>query len=303
MVQRSVFTRHSYLWCCRRYGTRPYQYVAFDFYRLKSRSRKRYACDTGTNQICRKAKIFRNQEENIFANKKLFNQYFQEQLGREFIDETASDTEIREFLRRHDKIMIKAPNGHSGEGIRKVRAADLDPEKLITEIRCDKLLLDEAIEQCDEMAWLNESSINTLRIVTIRDKFGKVHVIGGCVRIGRKGVAIDNVENNTMGGYCFPLNIELGYVCGKGVNLQCTRYSAHPDSGKLIVGFQIPRFQEVLDFCIKAMDVVPKQRVVGWDVCIGKDRLYMIEGNTGPGSITFEPGTCGKKAQLHQAIE
>lgn len=61
-------------------------------------------------------------------------------------------------------------------------------------------------------------------------------------------------------------------------------YEVHPDTGRKISGMQVPRWQEAVDFVIAAHKAAPEGLIlVGWDVCICEEEMYLIEVNCSPG--------------------
>lgn len=48
---------------------------------------------------------------------------------------------------------------------------------------------------------------------------------------------------------------------------------------KKIVGFEIPKYKEVIDFVKELGVVVPKVRYVGWDIAITNNGPVVVEGN------------------------
>ena len=60
-------------------------------------------------------------------------------------------------------------------------------------------------------------------------------------------------------------------------------FDAHPTTGVVFDGFQIPCFQEAKELVLKAALESDKILVVGWDVAISENGPVVIEGNRRPG--------------------
>ena len=138
------------------------------------------------------------------------------------------------------------------------------------------------------MSQLNESSVNTIRIVTYRSDM-EILVIYSVVRIGRKGSVIDNQcaggistvigEDGKLGGTAFGGFIEDGI--GK------------TDSGTILNGFEIPSYHKAIETVKQLHYQLPFFNFIGWDVAIDEDGdPVIIEWNACPGlsQSAFGPG-------------
>jgi hypothetical protein len=84
-------------------------------------------------------------------------------------------------------------------------------EKFLLEYSKD-FIIQECIEQHEQMAFLNPSSVNILKIVAYRSvKDEKSHVLGALINIGRSG---EFVSNSCYGGQIMGLDIETGMTEG-----------------------------------------------------------------------------------------
>ena len=143
----------------------------------------------------------------------------------------------------------------------------------------DKILLEEVLTQNDELAAFNNSAVNTIRIVTLICADDSIRIMAAVLRLSRKGKFADNFHHD---GIAALIDIETGLVNTVGVDRKWNRYTVHPDSRKSIVGFQIPKWSEILATVKKAAWVHPEVRYVGWDVTIkGNGEIVLIEGNSG----------------------
>ncbi len=53
----------------------------------------------------------------------------------------------------------------------------------------------------------------------------------------------------------------------------------HPVTGEVIVGFQIPFWNQIIELVKELAYVVPQVRYVGWNIAITEKRPILIEGN------------------------
>lgn len=129
------------------------------------------------------------------------------------------------------------------------------------------------------MAAFNNTAVNTIRVVTLICADDSVRIMAAVLRLSRKGKFADNFHHD---GIASLIDVETGIVNTTGVDRKWNRYTIHPDSRKPIVGFQIPRWFEVVDMVKKAARVHPEVRYVGWDVTIkSSGEIVLIEGNPG----------------------
>lgn len=260
------------------HGAYLLDYIQYGFYWKNRRERERYVVH---GKLLEMMKICNNPEHRyIFDQKPEFNKTFKDFLQRDFLNATeATEEEFRNFISNKEHFFTKQPDGMFGTGVAKVYTKDInDIHATFEEYKSKKYLLEETLTQCSEMAEFNDTSINTLRIVTIRKADGNAEVMGGLVRVGRKGRIADNFHH--MGIAAF---LDLcGIVSAPGIDRNYDRHIVHPDSGKKIVGFEVPIWDQIVDTVCRAAQVVPDIRYIGWDVVITKDyKVALVEGNPG----------------------
>lgn len=129
-------------------------------------------------------------------------------------------------------------------------------------------LFQKNISQHPIMAKFNESSVNTLRIVTVHT--GKrVVVLMGYLRFGKPGNVVDNVS---AGGW------ELK-ICKDGKTGN-TMYSRENKLDRF-VEIEIPFYEECRQLAISLHQAIPQLFTVGWDIAITENGPVVIEGNDG----------------------
>lgn len=216
----------------------------------------------------------------IFADKARFVKRFSDYVGRDTLDmEHATETDFRTFVGKHSNFFVKPIDGYFGIGAYVGSCnSEEDAVKEFKKLEGKKMLLEELICQHEEMAKFNESSVNSLRVVTFLHPDNTPEIIdGAAIRIGRKGKNADNFHHHGIGA---KIDLETGIVCTMGIDRDSCHYVVHPDSGVPIVGFKVPHWTEVCELVKKAALEVPEVRYVGWDVALTRDdRVVLIEGN------------------------
>jgi hypothetical protein len=70
-------------------------------------------------------------------------------------------------------------------------------------------------------------------------------------------------------------------VRGAGVGLEVLR--RHPTTGRELVGFRIPHFEQLKAVVLRGAALIPGIRTQGWDVAIGPAGPIVVEVNNGSG--------------------
>ena len=265
------------------------EYDLFQFDRLNFYAQREYI--TG-HEIMNRIKSLNNAVDSwdLMDNKVIFDKTFEKYLGREYLEVNASTpfSAFEEFIKRHRSVFIKPLDAFGGRGISRYDGA-VDPESLrslFESLSSAPHIIEEEIDQIDTLAKLFPGSVNTLRVVTMIDREGIVHIPFANIRIGRGNNRVDNFSS---GGISAAIDIENGIVMSKGYDKFGNTYTLHPDTGVPIAGLVIPCWETVKRTVLEAAASVPQLRYVGWDVVVRKD-----------GSISFIEGNLNAEARLHQ---
>ena len=260
------------------HGAYLQDYLQYDFYWKKRRERERYVVHGKLLEIM---KTCNNPEHrHCIEQKPDFNRIFRDFLQRDYLDMTeATEDDFVRFLENKEDFFAKQPDGEFGTGVQKIYKKDIaDISTAYQTYKEKRFLLEETLTQCKEMAEFNDSSVNTLRVVTIRKADGNAEVVSALLRVGRKGHIADNFHHMGIAAFLDT----CGIVSAQGVDRNLDRYIVHPDSGKKIVGFEVPIWDQVKETVCNAAQLVPDMRYIGWDVVITKDyRVALVEGNCG----------------------
>ena len=252
-------------------------YIQYGFYWKKRRDRENYIVFEKLMELKRTCN--NPAYAHVLDDKFEFNRVYKDYIKRDFLNTAeANFNQFNDFLTDKEYIFVKKHDGSCGIGVDKVKVSDIkDREALFNSYKKSKTLCEGVLTQCSELAEFNESSINTLRIVTLIKADGEVKIMGGLLRMGRKGKIADNFHHNGIVAF---LDGDTGVVSTTGVDRDYKRYIFHPDSNKQIVGFNIPYWEKIEATIKEAALLVPEMRYVGWDVAITADhQVAIIEGN------------------------
>lgn len=271
------------LLCAALYGAGYYDYKIFGFYNLTAKQRKTFV----TRMKNKKLISILNDEKfsAIYDDKNVFAELFAEFMRRDFLDMRGLTPEkLSNFIAGKDVFFAKPNNGTSGYGIEKLRPADFENVDTLYKYLCDPEkkfgLLEQEIKQHPDVCALYPLSINTLRIVSLMDADGKVHIIYTTLKMGDGGRFVDNLDN---GGLCVPVDPETGCLVGPAHTARLEVLDSHPYTGVVFDGYKIPFIKEAHEMVRKAALVVPQIRYSGWDICIMPDGPAVVESNNYPG--------------------
>lgn len=149
-------------------------------------------------------------------------------------------------------------------------ALDVDPDVAVQLV----------MRQHPEMAKMNASSVNTIRIICIILD-GESIPLSAVVRIGNRGSRVDNFSSGGVGCGVKP----DGRLNDCGYTQKGERYDVHPNGFVFSEGF-VPNFDKVLEAVKRCHMCVPMFGVASWDIAIDEDgEPVLIEYNVGGAGI------------------
>ena len=255
------------------------EYYAFDFYHKNRQARSNYVLDYEVMNVI--PQRFNDPDESlILDDKSRFDEVFCDLLGRDFLRiDSHAQASFNEFLSKHCDFIVKPLDRWGGRGIQKIHhASSAVFDGLVEEY--GSCLIEELFQQHEEMNRLNPDTVNTIRVITMRNKKGAVVTPFANIRIGRMGADVDNF---CSGGMTASVDMEQGVVISEAIDKDLNHFSRHPDTNQPILGFQVPMWNEIKKCVTNAAERLPGMSYIGWDVVISKDgAVCLIEGNSNP---------------------
>ena len=283
------------VWCRIAYGAPVSQYIGFEMYRMNRHERDRFVTIGRSNKLEPILNHAPAEEKDILAKKQLFNKAYSKNIHRDWLyAPDSTDDEIRQFLTRNEVAIAKPTDGTRGNGVSKLDCGSAlqEGQSFLDRARAQKLLLEEFVRQHPELNAVNPSSLNTLRIATLRDKQGVVHVIGASLRAGGAGSVVDNLH---AGGVQYPVDVETGLIIRGGMTYDGKQGIVfHPSTHTKMIGFQIPNWEQVIASVKEAAAIPPHLRYIGWDVAVTEDGCEFIEANLSQGTNGMQQDGVGK---------
>lgn len=281
-------------WCAVRYETTFENYSEWDFRILKARERRTYMTDPKSFHLSRR--LNDDSVRGVFDDKLQFARRFGDELGRAWLDVSASDTAaLASFLEGRERVITKNPGGVGGHGITMREVSSVGDIAALREelLASGETLVEEVLVQHPEMARLYPGSVNSLRVVTYRDPDDVVHVLAAVLKVGNGGV-IDNFSNGGM----YTMLSDDGRALHAASDEEGHPFETHPITGVPITGYQVPLYPEVLDLVDRLARRVPEMPYIGWDIAITPERPVVIEGNHNTGVFQSKPSVSGIRRGL-----
>lgn len=263
------------IYCGIKYQAGYMDYALFEIYNMNKHERKTVITRGINNEFM--TKYNDPKYLHLFHNKVEFNKTFQNYINRDWLEINGKNKKaFSEFVKKHPQIIAKPTSAQCGKDIKKIDTTEYKLKDLYDElIENGQTLIEEIAVQCEEINRLHPDSINTLRIVTLLG-----NVVAAYLRIGNNHNEVDNFNH---GGMVVPIDLESGKIIYPAIDKEGNLYEEHPLTKEPIVGLQIPKWEEVKKICEEAALEIPQIGYVGWDVCVGKEKCFFIEGNEFPG--------------------
>ena len=273
------------IWSLFRYGAKSVDYCMFEFYRKSNKERNRYLTSLRYSTLYRSLK---KSVPDISGDKISEYLFFEENIKREWliVDKNTDEQPIIDFINKHKVVIAKPNRGEQGHGVLKIRCEDEILLNKLLELRFnDSYILEEALINCHELAEINASSLNTVRVTTITSPSGDVHIFSIILRVGIQGSHVDNWGS---GGIAYNFDIEHG-ICNQYGRDKLNRcYAYHPYSDIKMIGFQLPRFKELKEYIYALASMAPNAKYTGWDVAITPNGFDLVEMNCPAGHDMFQ---------------
>lgn len=143
-----------------RYGVTPNEYIGFSFYKLSTLERKQYYTARHSKRYDKR--LLRLDCRDAFENKVETNKMFSKFVHRDWLFAAdATLEEVERFLAKHAKIIVKPINMAQGKGVHIYKGESA------SELKGMGCLLEDFVVQHKDLAVLNPSSVNTIRVYTL----------------------------------------------------------------------------------------------------------------------------------------
>lgn len=274
-------------------GCKYKEYVNYNLWNWPEETLSRVANTSYT------AKISKKYNKNpifvaICNNKYWTNYYFHNFIRRAWcVNTKISESKFMELFKDSSRIIYKPIDGIGGADIKTFNLADGDVHAVYEELsKLPDGVVEEFIKQHHKINEFGNSSVNTVRVVTIvtREETPEgvkknVDIAYVAFRIGQGSSVVDNLHS---GGCSVVVDKDTGIVISNGADLIGNYYERHPDSGLKYKGFEIPYFEEIKKFVYEACQLEMVEGNIGWDIAISETGPVLVEVNVGPGVVLIQ---------------
>lgn len=259
------------LFCLIRYGSTPSDYYQYEFHKLRGRERDRFVTWRRSQKLIRE----NGPDCGAIVEKDRFNRRFEKYLNRDWIDlQTASVEDFQRFLERHGRAFMKPLGGACGKGMFiltkedfAARGNDLAPYRAY--------IAEELIVQHEVLRRLNPCAVNTIRVLTYRGE-----ILLAVLKLGTGKNIVDNRKSNGLNGN---IDLETGITNSVFYDLDYHPFYRHPDTKEILLGVQIPFWDELKATVKEAALALPEVPYLGWDVAVTPTGIAIVETNEEPG--------------------
>ena len=268
--------------CAVKYQAGYMDYCLFEMYNLNNSQRKTIMTRGKNNYLIKKYNDKRY--IHIFENKDEFLERFKDYVKRDFLFLNDNLNEFKSFCKKHSKFIAKPRDGSCGKGIEiiKINGNVNEIYKYLLEKKL--VVVEELIIQDKEIDKINPSCINTFRIVSI-NKNNEVGIVAAYFRIGGGHNFVDNFNSD---GMVVPIEISTGSIKYNALDKNGNLYKFHPNTNYPLVGFVIPKWNEIKELVKKLAQVVPEVGMVGWDIALSNKGPVVVEANDFPGHDIYQ---------------
>lgn len=202
-------------------------------------------------------------------------------------DEVISFEKVKQCVSKEKTIVVKQAIGSSGgHAVIFIDAVEGNLVSKFVETINDideDIIVQRPVRQHPGLSILNDSSLNTLRVVSLLRENG-VTVYSVVLRMGTCGMRVDN---ESSGGINCGVHFD-GRLRADGHTKSGEIYKKHPSSKIVFENYQIPHLENVIKTVKQIHPLIPHFRLVSWDFAVAEDGApVLIEANLNCGGINI----------------
>jgi len=172
-------------------------------------------------------------------------------------------------------LIAKPLHGSRGAGVVRLKRGDPLP------VSSTPLLLTPFVQQAAYARRIAPFSGNTIRVLTLRDEAGPF-IARAVHRFGTPQTA--PTDNWSRGSLCAKVDLQTGELSKAAKHPRRTGgalawVSRHPDTDAPIEGTAVPRWSQMREELLRALEDLPEFLYVGWDVLVTEEGFWVLEGN------------------------
>ncbi len=184
-------------------------------------------------------------------------------------------TKLHQLIGKDSSVLLKSNRSLRGRGVKKLHVAEIDEETLRSIGDC---VIQNEVKQHPFFDEIVIGPLSAIRIVTVRNFQGNIEYRGAYLKLGRQGYKLYHSDD----GFFIPVikkDGRLGKFC---YDDNFKRMTKHPDTNYSFENKYLPKFPEVVGFCIKLHGTIPHFPIVGWDMAVDREEdIKVLEWNAG----------------------
>ena len=215
--------------------------------------------------------------QNKYDTYKIFLKYYKREMI--LINGMEDFEKFENYCLKHPIFVKKPHSAECGKGVELIDTTKKDLYKLFRSLVMENksFILEEKIEQDEKMAALHPSSVNTIRILPYVDDKGKVTIHKPFLKVGQNSSFVDN---GGAGGILALIDAKTGKVLSNGMDELRNEFVCHPNTNIKFKGFQIPKWNELIEM-MKSVALIKREgRYLGFDVALSKKGWVIVECNS-----------------------
>lgn len=177
-------------------------------------------------------------------------------------------------------VLKPSKDTYGGDGVLIVK----DKQHLLKSIKDNShLICQEKIEQNIELAKINNSSVNSVRVCLYRTLNGSFEVLNSAIRFGING----GLDNLSSGGIVCLIK-DNGKFNSYAVNRVAKKFEKHPNSGKIFNGLVLPNYEDLIHTSKIIADEIILSNLVSLDMVLDNNGNWRcLEINLSGQTIRF----------------
>ena len=234
------------------------------------------------------------EKADLLMDKYQTYQFFKNEYLRDII-QCKSENDYASFMNfcsLHPVFVVKPTDLGGGRGVHKVSVANLTEtekkdyffsllkegqENHVKYLRGKEasVVLEEEIDQDERLSVFNHESVQGIRINTLLLD-GKIVIYEPWIKIGRGGNFLTSAVFGTMDA---GIDSATGMIDTFGYTETGEIWEKHPDNGIKIKGFQIPKWNELIELAKDCALRMPFFKYIAWDFALSKKGWCIMEAN------------------------
>ncbi len=263
---------------------------------------------------CESKKIMKRYDNDrelcrIINNKALTNRRFPKLVKRHWcINIYTTREKFIDLFKDSGKIVYKPINGCMGAGVEAFAVNEDNINELYDKIsKWPEGVVEEFVKQHPDMNRLIDTSVNTMRVVTVSSKDIPVTSDGKMFDIAyialRMGNGTSVADNFHCGGLIAVVDKETGCICTNATDQYGNVFTEHPVTKTKIKGFKVPYFEEAVRTITEICTEEKLDGYMGWDVAISVNGPELLEVNNDPGIVALSSPYLAEGKSSRQVME